>query len=389
MKLCVISSKECWQDETGHWVSSGGFPLQMSALGSLFDELTLVILQGKRRANGTPLPAGACVIPLKKPSTTGMMRKLSVATQLPYYLRILRREIAQADAVHTPVPGDIGLLGLWVALSMRKRVILRYGSSWPRTTETTLMNDVTKAFARRFAGGKNVMLATGAGEQPPAPNMHWIFTTAISDHEVKAIEPVVERGLSDPARLAYVGRLSPEKGLIYLIEALARMKKEGFTPLPSVELIGDGPQRPELEELARQRGVGDDFIFVGQLNRATLMQYLQTVDLCVLPSLTESFCKARLDAMLCGLPVITTAVGFGREITGADGERGWIVEAGDAQALADTLKTVLTAPQDWPAVRRRCRAFVEHYTLESWAQEIGQICAQQWKVSFKGGKLTV
>ena len=69
------------------------------------------------------------------------------------------------------------------------------------------------------------------------------------------------------------------------------------------------------------------------------------MDVCVLPSLTESFCKARLDAFLCGVPVITTAVGFGREIIGEDGERGWIVTSSDAQALAAVLKRTTHLPK--------------------------------------------
>ena len=64
-----------------------------------------------------------------------------------------------------------------------------------------------------------------------------------------------------------------------------------------------------------------------------------------------------------------------------------MVRSGSPESLASSLQTVLATHQDWPALRARCRAFVETYTLEAWAQQIGQICARQWRLSLDGGKL--
>lgn len=387
MKLCVVSSKECWQDESGRWVTTGGFPLQVAALGSLFSEVTLVILAAKRQKGGSPLPSDACVVPLPKPGSSAIGRKLALLALVPRVMPVIRREVARADVVYSPLPGDISLLGFLTALALKKRLIARYSSSWPATPHQSFMNRVTKFLTRKFAGGRSVMLATGAGEQPPARNMHWIFATAITEADVTQVHPQFDRGISSPARLAFLGRLSPEKGIDVLIQAVARLKAEGFQPLPAIELIGDGPLRHSLKEQAARAGVKDEFIFVGQLSRNTLTEYLNTVDMAVLPSLTESFCKARLDAMLCGLPVITTETGFGREIIGEDGERGWLAKSGDPASLANAIRLALTAPTDWPAMRRRCRTFGETYTLEDWARQIASLCARQWNIQYDGGKL--
>ena len=109
----------------------------------------------------------------------------------------------------------------------------------------------------------------------------------------------------------------------------------------------------------------------------------------MVPSLSEGFCKARLDAMLCGVPVITTDVGFGREIVGADGERGWVVPPGDVGALVAALRRVVTTRLDWPSLRLRCRTYVEGQTLEAWGRRIAEICARQWKLSIVDGKLRI
>lgn len=388
MHVCVVSFKECWED-SGLWFSYGGFPLQMAALGSLFNRMTLVVVRGPRRAGGVPLPVGASVVSLRSPRGTDFQRKLSVLAHLPYYLNTIVRAIRTADVIHTPLPGDIPLLCLVVAALHNKPLIGRYGSSWEETSETTIMNRLTKSLMRRLAGGSNVMLATGAGHDLPGPNMQWLFATAISRAEVEAVHPSFDREAPRPVQAAYVGRLSPEKGVRFLIDAVALLERnrKGGAPAVLLTLIGDGPERAQLEASVKRSGCGHVVTFAGQLGRAPLLERLQQVDVCVLPSLTESFCKARLDAMLCGVPVVTTPVGFGREIVGGDGERGWIVPAGNAAALAEVLDRIAREPVDWPALRRRCRAYVEARTLEAWVRRIGEICSSQWNVQLVDGKL--
>ena len=389
MKVCVISFKECWQNEAGEWFSSGGFPIQMGAIGSLFDEMTLMIVQVHPKEGGIPLPENARVVPLRPPTGRDVRRKLSVLAHLPYYVGKMARYIWKSDVVHVPVPGDLAFLGMIVAIVMQKYLIARYGSSWEITARTTFMNRVTKACMRWFAGGRNVMFATGIGSVPPAPDMHWLFVTVISKDEIAAVQPNLARTPSNPLELAYVGRLSSEKGVAYLIHVLGLLKRgKDYSKKPfRLTVIGDGPQKAELMTLAAEEGVSDWVRFAGQLNRSDLIQTLLRTDVCVLPSLTESFCKARLDAMLCGVPVVTTGVGFGREIIGPDGERGWLVPVGNAPALATALRYILSMPQDWLSLRKRCRKFSEVYTLEAWAESIGQICAQQWNLSLVQGKL--
>jgi glycosyltransferase involved in cell wall biosynthesis len=387
MKVCAISFKECWQDEAGNWLSSGGFPLQMAAVGSLFDEMTLLIVGERPQSGGLPLPQLAHVVPLRKPSGQDTRRKLAVLMNLPYYLGIIVRHVRSADVIHTPLPGDLPFLGMLVALALRKRLIARYGGSWTPTSQTTFMNRVTRACMRLFAGGRNVMFATGEEEVSPAPEIDWIFATALSHGEIERIHPTLDRGLANPPRLVYAGRLSEEKGVASLIQAVALLKQEGFMPLPMVTLAGDGPQRDHLVDMTKDLQCEQLIVFAGQLDRMRLSEEFNQMDLCVQPSLTEGFSKAWLDAMAHGLPVIASEVGAARSVIGASGERGWLAPAGDVQALATILRHVLTATIDWPALRTRCRTYVEERTLETWAQQIAQRCVQLWQVALVEGKL--
>ena len=387
MKLCVISFKPCWREPDGRWMSSGGFPLQMDAIGSLFDQMTLLVVEVERGQGGIPLPAIARVIPMHQPAGADTRRKLSVMARFPYYFRMMRRHCREADVVHVPLPGDLSLLGMLTAVTLRKRLLARYGGSWNPNARTTRMNRVTRAWMRRLAGGRNVMLATGGGAEPPAPGMFWVFSTALSDEELARNNADLNRGLSAPPRLVYVGRLSPEKGVANLIRALAQLHNSSFDPMPMLALAGDGPKRAALEGLASDLNLKNRILFLGQLDRPGLSGVLQQSDLCVQPSLTEGFSKAWLDAMAYGLPVVVSDVGAAAGVVGRNRERGWLVTPDNVAELADTLKQILVEVLDWPAMRRRCRQFVEGRTLEAWAERIGSLCAEQWGLDLVEGKL--
>jgi glycosyltransferase involved in cell wall biosynthesis len=387
MNVCAISFKPCWQDDSGRWVSDGGFPLQMSGIRSLFDEMTLIITGSRPGEGGIPLPADATIVPIRLPDGRNLRRKISFLTNLLYYIRVITPHIRRTDVVHLPLPGDIPFLGVVIAILFRKRVIVRYGSSWVGTSHETMNTRVTKFIMRSFGGGRNVMITTGDGPAPPARGVSWIFSTALTSEELGSIPYDPDRTLSNPPGLAYVGRLSGEKGVGNLIAALEILAREGHRPMPQCWIIGDGPERSALEEQAARGGLGAQVRFAGQADRSALSAMLQRLDFCVQPSLTEGFSKAWLDAFAHGLPVLASNVGAAGPVIGGDGLRGWLVPPGDVRALALQLRRVLSDPIDWPSLRRRCREYTEKRTLEIWATEIGKICASQWNMKIVGGKI--
>jgi hypothetical protein len=391
MNVCVVSFKEIWRDASGVWMTDGGFPRQMTAISSLFDEMVIVTPEVPARRGGIPLPMRARVKPLKCPAGVDARRKLSVLAGLGGHLRTMAPEIRRADVLHVPLPGDLPFIGMMLAQAYRKPLLARYGSSWSVNSETTMMNRLTKRWMRLTAGGRNVMVATGQDDEPPAPGMHWLFASAMWSCELNELRACLDRPLAHPPRLVYAGRLAPEKGLPVLIRALAQLYAEangsGSAWLPTLTLAGDGPDRAALEAEARRLLPHGAVTFLGQLDRVGLTRCLRDADVCVHPSLTESLCKAWLDAMAHGLPVIAADVGAARAAIGEPGERGLLVPAGDSSAFAAAIARMVNEPRDWPALRRRCHAFVQSRTLETWAERLGQFCASQWGLSFVNGKL--
>ena len=145
--------------------------------------------------------------------------------------------IETADVVHTPLPGDLAFLGFILALIMKKRIIARYGGSWARNDRNTVFNDLIRFLMRKFAGGKNVMLVSGMEDKPPGKNIHWLFSTAVSRTELKRYQPSLDRGLSNPAKIVFIGRLSIEKGVDKLINSIHLLKEKKFKPMPVLQIL--------------------------------------------------------------------------------------------------------------------------------------------------------
>ncbi|WP_116206550.1 glycosyltransferase family 4 protein [Amycolatopsis circi] len=103
-------------------------------------------------------------------------------------------------------------------------------------------------------------------------------------------------------RLLFVGRLSPQKNLARLLHALPRVRQPVV-----LDVVGDGEQRQQLEETARQHGI-PGVRFHGRLHGAPLMHRYEQADLFVLPSDREGMSLAALEAMAAGLPVLATDV---------------------------------------------------------------------------------
>ena len=151
--------------------------------------------------------------------------------------------------------------------------------------------------------------------------------------------PVSERSVTK--RIAWVGRLHGQKNPGLILDALALVSKETDA---SVVFIGDGALRTNLERQADKLGLSERVIFAGfQTDPYTL---LSQCDLLALTSDWEGFGNVLVEAMHCGLGVVTTDCGEGvHEILG-DSEYGTIVPKRDAKALAEAIQAELADPRD-------------------------------------------
>ena len=149
-----------------------------------------------------------------------------------------------------------------------------------------------------------------------------------------------------PLRVLFVGRLVEKKAAGVLIEAMAQVQQQ--LPQAELSIVGDGPQREELQQLADKLKVQVNFL--GEMESDDVKAQLHQARIFCLPSITASNGDAEglpivlLEAQACGLPVITSARG-GRDEGIADGVTGFSFNEGDVNALSTHILNLLQDDQ--------------------------------------------
>jgi len=166
-------------------------------------------------------------------------------------------------------------------------------------------------------------------------------------------------------RLLFVGRLSPEKGVLLLIEATAKLRREGVRA--ELVMIGDGPSRGELERAVSNQGLGDAVTLLGWCDSERVRQELMTSRALVLPSFAEGLPIVLLEALALHRPVISTYVAGIPELV-EPGKSGFLVAPGSVEELAAAMRSVIEArPDELAALGQRGAARVadRHDAAES------------------------
>lgn len=178
-------------------------------------------------------------------------------------------------------------------------------------------------------------------------------------------------GSSSSFRVLSVGNLIPIKDHALLLRAFAQVQKT--LPHSELEIIGEGPERVQLEELARALGIHARVPFRGRKDRRAVAQAMQNCAVFALPSRYEGLGCVYLEAMACGKPVIGCA-GQGIEEIIQDGRNGMLIPAGDEIALSERLLALL---EDGPMRQRLGVAaretILQSHTLEHQASKLADI----------------
>lgn len=135
--------------------------------------------------------------------------------------------------------------------------------------------------------------------------------------------------------VVYTGRLSPEKGLKELVTGFSLAHRRA--PEMVLVLVGDGPERVELEALGTRLGVPSGRLrFTGRVNPDEIPRWLQAADAFALVSPNEGFSCALAEAMSCALPAVVSDIPANRQLVNDRGE-GFTVPFGDVEAISRAL----------------------------------------------------
>ncbi len=254
------------------------------------------------------------------------------------------RDLAQligADVVHAH--GYKADLYAWAALRNASIPILSTCHNWIETTAPLraygwIDRRILRSFAAVVAVSQDVygrLLSAGF-----AANRLTRIANGVDTRPFLAHTPAGRsQQTASPLIVGFVGRLSPEKGPDLFLQAAARVLKE----LPSIrfQLIGDGPDRSSLEQLAQTLGIQDQVAFLGR--KDSMPGVYASLDLLVSSSRQEGLPMSLLEAMASSLPIVATSVGEVPSLISAH-ETGLLVPPSDVDALTSAIRTLLADP---------------------------------------------
>lgn len=143
----------------------------------------------------------------------------------------------------------------------------------------------------------------------------------------------------DVPRFLCIGRLGEQKGQLVLVEAVARLRRDGIDV--QVVLAGEGEMREAIEAAIERHDLGTNVEITGWVDNARVRAELERSRAMLLPSFAEGLPIAIMEALALGRPVITTSIAGIPELV--DDGCGWIVPAGSVEQLADAMRSALAA----------------------------------------------
>lgn len=294
--------------------------------------------------------------------------------------RLVMTDREPVSVVHAHCGEDIAVLPL-ARLAARRHacpLVITIHTSVRHTLRVTSLRTAILRLAAGFSEGHALTRAdTVIVLSPPAAGR--LLREGLPASRVRVIPPGYDPGLfagdvPDPfpqlprPRVAYVGRLAPQKDAGTLVEAFRQVREPAC-----LLIVGDGPDRPVVERQARP--LGRRVHMAGFLPHDVIPAVLRHIDLLVLSTRYEEVPSVLVEGMAAGLPVIASRVGGIPALVDHD-VNGLLVPPGDPTALASAITRVLAEPGTAARLSAAARHTAGHYTWPALARRVAAVYQQ-------------
>jgi glycosyltransferase involved in cell wall biosynthesis len=255
---------------------------------------------------------------------------------------------SNADIVHLHLPNPMAVLA-YLASGHRGRLVVTYHSD---TVRQRVLGALFEPFLHQALGRCSAIIATSPDYKRTSSVLarypdrcHVVpYGIALDQFERRDSTAVdMLRRQYGERLIISVGRLVYYKGFEYLIRAMAQVRGK-------LLIIGDGPLRNSLQQLALELGLTEKIVFAGEVQNQKIIPYYHAADVFALASVarSEAFGIVQIEAMAAGLPVVNTKLDSGVPFVSLHGQTGLTVPPADPAALAQALNQLL----DGPVMRR-------------------------------------
>ncbi len=296
-------------------------------------DVTMLTSRSKSEAAPSEVIAGIKVIRKWLPAKTPAGWIAHTMRTIPSYLPLAR----DADVLHAQTFASAPPAIIAKQRYGKPMVLTLHTSHFLRLAKKPLWQPVL----RRIINSCDYLLAASAEIRDVALSLYAhpraeALTNGVDTALFSPTTPALPPAAPGVRRVIVPRRLFEKNGVEYFVRALPLMRAQ--LPVEAL-LVGDGPERPRLEALARELGVAEACRFLGARPNAEMPGLLASAEAAVFPSLMEATSVAALEAMSCGLPVAASNVGGLPEIV--DETVGTLFEPANPQSLAERLVDLL------------------------------------------------
>ena len=381
LSCAIISDALHRRDAQGTVFTLAPLLKQFAVWAHLFRELHIVapfIGEHDIRHDHAPYPfANVTFHPVPPAGGNTLRDKLELARTVPAWLRVMAQVEPLVDAVHLRCPSNVGGAALLAGRFRRHHRQAVYTGNWagyagePRTYRTQ------RWLLRRLFTGPVFVYPV---DEPLAPHEVETFSPSMSAHDLQQSHALRTAALSTarpdgPLTIASVGALNANKNHALVIDAVADLVRDGVSV--SLHIVGSGPEAASLEARAVRQGVDSCVHFHGNLPHSQVLALLAGADLFALPSRTEGFSKAVVEALGCGAMPVVTASAANRVITASEAY-GALVPFGNREALTQAFHRCAARLAADPSLPLACIAHARRFTLEAWRDHLAAQLVQAW-----------
>jgi glycosyltransferase involved in cell wall biosynthesis len=311
------------------------------------------------------------------PETGGHTAKAKVQqlVKLPALTMRLIGAMRSSDAIHVRCPGNVGLVGAVLAPLFSRRLIAKYANQWNGYAEEPWTVRAQRQVLRSRWWKGPVTVYGGVPGDPP--HVVPFFTSMMTAEQVRhAADVAARRSAGQPLRVLFVGRLAASKRVDALLAALKIAAERGIDV--EATIVGDGPERGRLEELAASTALRPLVRFAGAVEYDAALEWYEWGDCLVLPSRhSEGWPKVIAEAMSYGVVCVAVAHGHvGDMVKG----RGVLLTSGEPSEIADALAGIARDRERHRDMAMRAAAWSSGYSLEGLRDALDELLKRTWKI---------
>ncbi len=381
MKLLIISHTPHYINCDGLVVGWGSTVMEIDQLATLFSEVTHIALLHNQNPPGGSLPyqnQKARPVLLKPAGGESWWAKISYLWRLPAWLAIMKREIKNADVIHVRCPAVISLFGL-LAVKLwagNKPCWVKYAGNWLGRAHEPLTYRLQRKLLLVF---KNHSVVTINGHWPDQPQrIHTFYNPSFSLSDLQAIKTRIEqKNISEPIQLLFVGRTDHSKGIDVVLNILKNLISTGVAA--KLVIIGDSPERPLYEQIARELGVNQYTNFLGWKDRVELNDEYAKAHFILLPSVSEGWPKVLSEAMAYGVVPLASDVSSIPQILG-ETKAGHAFPADQPQLFVDKILQYTFDKKAWKMTSQYGLKAANLFTFETYLDSVKKLFYNSWRI---------